>query len=404
MPSPSALWHVRRSHSILREHPELRSFPRHDPLALLFIFGVFLAQSSLAIGAAMWPAWAAAIAGWSVGGVLGTWMFSNAHELVHKLVHPAIVGWRYEWLMRLSTMPAFSLQNYAAFRWGHLAHHKFLGSQSVERATSLTDAGKIDFDIEASRLYYAVVSRAGEAPAFLFPWVRRSLFRRVAYVALCGLGTMLRSLLVIQPLLTIQFVKALLMSKKGIREQYFLSMGVSQIVLWSLVAGLYWIGQEWGSGENTLVYLLCAELGLRGFFFHPAGVLYLGLHLTTDQMADASGGYRPTRSLVSPFASFFLLGVNLHTEHHDFPGMPRRYLHRLRKIAPEFFTPPPPQTPTYAHSDTAGIWDTYRRYLTADSWYYAGVCKALDGNQDHADGPVWHYAPEPSAPITDPVA
>lgn len=74
---------------------------------------------------------------------------------------------------------------------------------------------------------------------------------------------------------------------------------------------------------------------------HPASVMFVTNHGSkTPETADAGGGTvcEPTQSTYAGFwYSLFTLNTNCHCEHHDFPAIPLHHLHRLRRIAPEFY-------------------------------------------------------------------
>jgi len=80
-------------------------------------------------------------------------------------------------------------------------------------------------------------------------------------------------------------------------------------------------------GWRSLFYLVASSFVGGGI--HPIAGHFIAEHYTFDPKQETYSYYGPLNYL-----TYF---VGYHNEHHDFPTIPGRRLHRLREIAPEFY-------------------------------------------------------------------
>jgi sphingolipid delta-4 desaturase len=82
-------------------------------------------------------------------------------------------------------------------------------------------------------------------------------------------------------------------------------------------------------GLKPLVYLLAGSI--MGGGLHPMAGHLLAEHYMFEKGQETYSYYGPLNALS--------YNVGYHNEHHDFPQIPHTRLHKLRKIAPEYYEP-----------------------------------------------------------------
>ena len=101
--------------------------------------------------------------------------------------------------------------------------------------------------------------------------------------------------------------------------------------------------------------------GFKSLFYLFAGsILGGGIHPLAGHLISEHYQFVPGQETYSYYGPLNALGYNVgyHNEHHDFPQIPQTRLHKLREIAPEYYTN------MYSHS--SWCWVLYK-FLTVPS-------------------------------------
>lgn len=102
----------------------------------------------------------------------------------------------------------------------------------------------------------------------------------------------------------------------------------ADIINWVLVIG-FDLGVLYYGGLKPLVYLLAGSI--MGGGIHPLAGHLIAEHYMFEKGQETYSYYGPLNAIS--------YNVGYHNEHHDFPQIPQTRLHKLRKIAPEYYEP-----------------------------------------------------------------
>jgi sphingolipid delta-4 desaturase len=95
-----------------------------------------------------------------------------------------------------------------------------------------------------------------------------------------------------------------------------------------MLAAVYWLG-----GWQSLAYLYLSAVFMSGFLQPTTFGMILN-----DSHFHSRREYQPSTSYYG-WLNRLTFNFGLHTEHHDFPGIPWSRLPKLRQLAPEHYEP-----------------------------------------------------------------
>lgn len=360
MISAPAKWHANRRKEILEKHPEIGQIPKYNPLALIPILGIPVIQFLAAYSAQYLPFWLIFILAWTVGGFCSFAMFNNLHELCHRLVHPKIKGKWFEILMSVACVPSVTLQTYALFRWGHLPHHASFGGHSVDEAKDFLREPHPDIELLIDQYFYELPQHREEDPHHILPFIFKHPVLRVIFaVFISPFIGVVRGIIFVPIFIIVSLIKCLFKKEDVNYIKKVKSLSIQLAVTYAVLIVLYGL-----AGPYALVYLFLSELCARGFLFHPGIIFALSTHKTWGTPES----HQPTTSTYGRTIRWVLMNINYHVEHHDFPDIPRRYLPKVKKLAPEYYE---------TLQSFKGGTGVFRDYYQSLHWIYAGVFKKL---------------------------
>lgn len=264
---------------------------------------------------------------YTAGAFLSVYIFSNCHEICHNLVHPFFSNKSIKnLLLRFASLPDISSGNYFYYKWGHIPHHRFLGEHSIEEIIENAYERPLDFDpITHLRNMYLFRNEKYGEPEYRFQKIRNNKWIRT--IVLFGMPIIDTLRL---PILIPSRIKLLIEMNRSGRSTERIKDALSQdfIVLATFVIMYLLFGSL-----NFLIYLYASHLFYKGFM-HPYLFLWMGIHKSGQKDDD---GYQPTSSIYAKFANVLSGAINYHTEHHDFPGVPRNQLQKIHQSVPQLY-------------------------------------------------------------------
>ncbi len=305
-------WHAQRRRAIYRKHPEVLRLLEKEPRTPYVVVAAFVVQTSVGltlprvVAGCSWPTaiLILVILAVTVGAVSGFLFQALCHELSHA--RPLTRFTRFA--MYLCSLPSnFPWSRY--YRYEHVNHHVFTGTEG---------------DLDGPVLYH---------PWQHPPAALNSPFGRWLWTLLYGLWLF--------PIYA--YRKAMFDAPgRGLRIDEALMFGWQVLIcLWS----------PW-----SLVYLHLSSAFSLGALCHPFLGWWLMQHMHVTNADDAhkvglvhNSGVERAGVMFQPTCSYYpssRVGAAwqwlnfselLHVEHHDFPPIPWTRLHRLKKLAPEFY-------------------------------------------------------------------
>lgn len=303
----------------------------------------------------------------TIGAYIQFSFFNYAHEIVHNVFNGINNVYTKSLLIKLCLITYFGANNYMYFRWGHIPHHNSLGEHTFEDI-DIFDRKKYkefpDMDLRSVRQYYAMKLTHASEPTYQFDTLFKNRYTRPFIVAFIPLYELLKQL-IFDPFLIIymriKILYAQLFNKKSVLNHpqiiHRFNSLLMHTTLWVAAASLIWIFL----GFQSLLYLFLCQLFVRGFLLHPYLTFWGTVHASNR---SASNACQPTHSVYGgKITDFIFQGANYHVEHHDFPNIPTKKLHKLRKIAPEFYD--------NIHKFN-GMFKFYKDFFTSkEKWVYA---------------------------------
>jgi len=241
---------------------------------------------------------------------------------------------------------------YLYLKYGHLTHHKHVGDPEKASLQKLFNSTAIEFaDGDVLFVAHRMKLKGEIGPSFTIPPLRKGgkSSKVTMSISKMGFNAWKRS----KP-----FRNALLFTMSFMYERLMLTM--NDVIVAASGRNFFFPQKPKKFHDECAKYTRCAIL-VRSLLFAIAGwksLLFLYLSETlwsipplpsaamfvtnhgSDTVTNPSGTVDcvPTASTYSgSWYTLYTLATNLHLEHHDFPTIPLQKLHRLRRIAPEFY-------------------------------------------------------------------
>jgi len=267
--------HAARARAILRAHPEVKALMGPEPWSFAAIVLVVVLQFGVAALLRDAPAWALVLAALTIGSVLVLALFEMLHACAHHNVFSSHGGSRFA--AYVANLPVIWPAAESMLRY-HKTHHRYLGE--YER------------DVSIPRRWELSLGRLGA-------------LGKAVWLALYPYAYPIR----------VHFMQR----EGGLVDRFtLLNFGVQAVVAGAVLQTL---------GVRSLVYLALT---------FPLG---FGLNVTNANTVTEHFLVRPGQDSYSYYGPLNLVTFNVgyHNEHHDFPNIPWTRVHRLRRIAPEFY-------------------------------------------------------------------
>lgn len=98
-----------------------------------------------------------------------------------------------------------------------------------------------------------------------------------------------------------------------------------------LLNGLFTYAIIFTIGFKAVIFLLLSSLLSIGLLLHPLGARWIAEHWAVFPLQETYSYYGSINS--------FAFNIGYHNEHHDFVGVPWKFLPKLKSIAPEYYAP-----------------------------------------------------------------
>jgi sphingolipid delta-4 desaturase len=282
--------HGARARAILRAHPEIRALMGPEPWSFVAVLGVVTAQLAIAYALRDAPAWALVLAAYTIGSVLLLGTFELLHACAHHNIFPSHAGSRFAAYVGNIAVIWPVAESFLRY---HKTHHRYLGE--YER------------DVSLPRRWELALDRLG-------PF---------------GKALWLASYPLVYPL------RVHVMQRGARLVDRFTALNV----LLQLAAAL---AIHELMGGRALFYLALT-------FPCAAGLNITNANTVTEHFLV--NGEQESYSYYGPL-NLVTFNVGYHNEHHDFPNIPWSRVHKLRRIAPEFY-------------DTLHSYDSWTRLVVA---------------------------------------
>jgi fatty acid desaturase len=388
--SPAAMWHRRRRKLMMGEYREqiaplerASSLPIGLPL-LVFVNG---ALTVMACQSATWSLGQIVALAAFPGSVLSLWQLQILHDVLHGCFRLP-TKWE-DRLLRLGSIPSV-FGYYLYLKFGHLTHHKSLGSGDASNLKALFDSSRVDFE-DGDVLFVAHRMEIGPeiGPTFRLPGGRSLTFSlsRSAFQLWRPDNPVWNGLVFAASFLLERFMLC-------VNDVVVAITGVNSFFPNKPEAfHRECANQARMSTGFRLALAGCAEAAASGAWWKPLFFLFLcetlwsvpphpcsAMFLTNHPSAEANGGGGagspssciPSQSTYAGgWYSVLTLGTNYHAEHHDFPTVPFHLLHRLPQVAPEFYrtTSIGGSTSTRSRQERDNVWTLMRNALSRPSVY-----------------------------------
>lgn len=343
--SPAAQWHAKRRREILVNNRsairELES-SRSVSFALPLLVASNLALAYLSILSGSIPLWKSFVNALFFGSTLSLWQL----QLLHECLHGAMLGRGTKLHKKLRDLVLFwgsfpsGFGYWLYLRHGHLSHHSFVGSRSLDDAFSSPEDHLEDGDVLfvnhrmhmkgpfGPRLSALLGAKPDRDPilsigrsGFRF-WKEGSWARNAALFAFTF--WLERILLVANDLFVAVRGQNRFFPAKSPRFHRRCARHARVSLLFKLL-----LARLANSAWRPLAFLLLSET-LWSLPPHPACAMFVTNH--GSEMKD--GRCVPTSSTYAgKWYAVLTLGTNFHREHHDFPTVPLHKLGKLRDIA-----------------------------------------------------------------------
>ena len=247
-----------------------------NPSSFVIILLLSIFQLGLAFLLADQPWWLVIAVAYGIGAFANHALWTMVHECAHRLVFRSAAANRIAGIVANLTMV---LPSSIEFERCHLKHHAFMGVCDLD----------------------------GGLP---MPWEAKLLGNSVLGKALW---------LAFNPV--IQTMRARRLKGKRELTGWMAANWIVQAAATLLLLGLL--------GPKALVYLLFSVAFSIGL--HPLGARWIQEHSLVVPGQETHSYYG--------IANLFVFNIGYHTEHHDLPSIPWCRLPRLRRMAPEFYSP-----------------------------------------------------------------
>ncbi|KAI5812596.1 fatty acid desaturase-domain-containing protein, partial [Pyronema omphalodes] len=283
--------HRTRRMQIIKAHPEVTKLCGPEPLTKWTVLLVVSIQIAAAYALRNTPvfSWPFLVTAYIVGATANQNLFLAIHEISHNLAFRSPTANRI--LAIFANLP-IGIPYSASFRPYHLIHHKSLGVEGVD--TDLpTKFEALFLDSILGKAFFCTFQ-------ILFYALRPMMIFQVAFTPVHAAN-------------------------------------IAAQVLFDMVIVHYF-------GWNAFYYFIMSSF-LAGSL-HPTAGHFISEHYVFEKTDKSprekmSAVAAPeTFSYYGPL-NFFTYNVGLHNEHHDFPAIPWTRLHKLNKIAKEFYDPLP---------------------------------------------------------------
>jgi fatty acid desaturase len=352
----AAEWHRERRRSMMEKYgaqiaPLEQDTSQTIGLPLLAFTGASL--WGLSLWSASLPVWAVVLLAIFPGSMLSLWQL----QLLHDVIHGSMVEPKTATRLRMSkqklqdtilfwgSMPSI-FGYYLYLKAGHLTHHKNLGQHSLDQIFS---SDQNDFE-DGDMLFVAhrMKLKGDYGPTIPIPFshgktfkmsISRSGFHFWKEGAALANGLLFatsflyeRILLAVNDVFVSIFGKNFFFPNKP--EPFQEDCTIYARVATALRV-LLWLTTGW----KALLFLYLSET-LWSLPPHPACAMFVTNH--GSKTVSDTGDCAPSSSTYAGrWYSIFTLGTNFHCEHHDFPTIPFHQLHKLHKIAPEYYSNKP---------------------------------------------------------------
>ncbi len=267
--------HRIRTKQILKQHPEVRKLIGKNPLSIIAIVILVLAQIALALLLHNQSWWFIFLAAYFIGAFIDHSLFVLIHECAHRLIFKNPVANKLSGIV--ANIPLVFASSISFERY-HIKHHSFQGVHELD--------GDLPNRWEAKLINNYFIGKA----IWLLFYPIFQLFR-------------LNRLKEIKPF------------DSWVAFNWFV-----QIAFAALIITMF--------GTKAMTYLLIS------FFFsvglHPLGARWIQEHYLT-------AGEQETYSYYGPL-NVIAFNVGFHNEHHDFPSIPWNKLPQLKSAAPAYYS------------------------------------------------------------------
>lgn len=376
--SYAAQWHRQRRQEMLQKYGDqiapLERNSNSQAIGLTFLIISNLTLALLSIVSGSLPIWQVVLISLFPGSILSLWQLQILHDNIHgclldkqkqsfsiwpsvsmskRQLQDAITFW--------GSMPSV-FGYYLYLKYGHLSHHAFLGSASLEQVFESSSRDLDDGDILFVSHRMKLLGKIGpklswntqkenthtnhsnnnqEAKSITMSISRTGFSfwkpdQAVWNAAVFSTSFMFeRALLVVNDLVVALTGRNFFFPNKPAEFQEACATYSRCAVLIRLL--LLVVGGSW----KSLLFLYLAET-LWSLPPHPACAMFITNHGSNHHTEEASSVGTACIPSSSTYAggwySILTLGTNYHTEHHDFPTIPFHKLGRLHEIAPEYYT------------------------------------------------------------------
>jgi fatty acid desaturase len=325
------------------------------PLLLLAnasLLGLSLLSGSL-------PIWGVILAAVFPGSMFSLWQLQILHDVVHgsflnkqttrtfgiphRKLQKRLLFW--------GSLPCF-FGYYLYLKRGHLSHHNTVGSPDVSLA-QLFQSSAEDFE-DGDMLF---VAHRMQLKGDIGPTIRNPFTRKHMKMSISRSGfyfwkqdKAIRNALVFAT--SFIYERILL----GVNDCFVAVLGRNlffpnkpnafqkDCVHYARAATILRGALLYLAGWKSLLFLLLSET-LWSIPPHPACAMFVTNHGSTISPNNVSTGRNNSSSSCIPTSSTYAgawyslltLGTNFHCEHHDFTSIPFHQLHKLKRMAPEFY-------------------------------------------------------------------
>ncbi|ATY65974.1 dihydroceramide delta(4)-desaturase [Cordyceps militaris] len=298
--------HRTRRLQIIKKHPEITKLCGPEPLTKYVVAGVVALQVALAVYLQSTPFWSLKF--WAIAYVIGATanqnLFLAIHEISHNLAFKNATANRV--LAIFANLP-IGIPYSASFRPYHLTHHKSLGVDGLD--TDLPTALEAFFlDSIFGKTFFCTFQ-------ILFYAIRPMTVYRVPLTRIHALNI------------------AVQVAFDAVLVHFTSSKALLYLVLSSFLAGS----------------------------LHPVAGHFIAEHYVYETVTPAQRDpankvpVPETFSYYGPL-NWLTYNVGLHNEHHDFPAVPWTRLHKVNRIASEFYDDLP-RHESWVYAIWRFIWD-----------------------------------------------
>ncbi|MDR3606189.1 MAG: fatty acid desaturase [Oligoflexia bacterium] len=268
--------HPARGKQLMSTHPEVRELAGPHPMSAVWVIGVVIAQTALALYMAHQPWWVILLVAYFVGAFANHAMWIMIHEASHNLIFKGTAA---NQAIAIFANLVLFFPSAISFKKYHLLHHRYQGEMKRD-----ADLG---WEWEAS-------------------WVGNSTWRKAVYLAFFFLVQG-----VFRPF-RIEGVKPLC------------RWVVANIIIeFAFLGALYYF-----AGIGAPLYLFLSLVFAVGL--HPVGARWIQEHYV----------FTPGQETYSYYGSYNRLGgfnIGYHNEHHDIPVVAWKNLPKVKALAPELY-------------------------------------------------------------------